>query len=166
MISQLPPPQAVCICLGGRHPLRYFCKEADMKVRFRGLIGKNGSNAFGIFIIALLLFPSSPSVLCIAPGSHVAIEDIGTLCCISYASSPLPDSRPDSTFEEPGSCNDCTDLLQPANGISELPKSGRFVTSIQIDAECLAPCLPAKIPALPFRSGLIGSTVSQIPILC
>ncbi len=134
-----------------------------MKTGFRGLAGSNRSTALGIFVIALLLFPSSSSVLCIAPGNHVAIEDINAPCCVSSAISFPHSNQPDGGFDGQSSCNNCTDLLLASSGNGALPQSGKFVTCVQFNAECPDTCLSAEISASLWPSLTIGSTDFPIP---
>ncbi len=133
-----------------------------MKKGLRGLTGQNWSSALGIFIIALLLFPSSPSVLCIAPGKHVAIEDANAPCCVSSAVSLRSTNQPNAGFDRPGGCNNCTDLFLASNGNGVLSLSAKVVTASQNDGECLDTCLSADLSAL---LGKIGSTdpLTQAP---
>ncbi len=134
-----------------------------MKQGFRGLTGKNASCALSLLIIALLLFPSSPSVLCIAPGNHVAIEDINAPCCLTSVMPAQPGNSQGGEYYKSDGCNNCTDLLLGANESGALPQLAKFVTSGQVDAECLATCLPAKDSSSPCRSGVPGRTDSPIP---
>jgi hypothetical protein len=134
-----------------------------MKEGFRGLAGKSGSKATAILVLALLLFPSSYSVLCIAPGNHVAIEDINALCCVSSTISSLRGNQPHSGIEDPGSCNNCTDIFLASNENGALLQSGKFVTPAQVDAECPDKRLSASIFASLWRSGSIERTDLPIP---
>ena len=43
-------------------------------VRFSG-------NGVVTVIVLLLLLPKTPSILCIAPGTHIAVESMYALCC-------------------------------------------------------------------------------------
>jgi hypothetical protein len=134
-----------------------------MKKGLSGLAGRSGSTALGIFVVASLLFPSSPSVLCIAPGRHIAIEDINALCYVPSVISPRPGNPQDSRFDEPGSCNNCTDIFLDTNESGVLPHWVNFVISVQVDAEGLATSLSADLKASPCRSGVVGSTDSPHP---
>jgi hypothetical protein len=62
-------------------------------------------------IVILLLFSSSPSLLCIEPGSHIAIENIGATCCASFEISTPAEAQPDNGLNEAGDCHNCTDIL-------------------------------------------------------
>ena len=67
-----------------------------------------------IAALAFLLFPSSPSVLCIAPGGHVALEYMNAGCCEGSAFSDRSNHSTNG-FEEAGDCRNCTDLFVTLN---------------------------------------------------
>jgi len=117
-----------------------------------------------LFVIVLLVFPSSSSVLCIAPGSHVAIEDINSLCCVSSDISRPSGSQPHNELSGPSSCNNCTDLFLASNGREVLPQSGNLSAAGQVDEVCLETCLSADISVSLRRSDKIGSAYSPVPV--
>lgn len=121
-------------------------------------------NALGFLVIVLLLFPSSFSVLCIAPGGHVAIEDINALCCVSPVISLPSGSQLDAVFDGPGGCDNCTDLFLASNRSAVLTQSANLVASSPSDAECLDTYLSADISVSQCRSGKIGSIAVLIPV--
>jgi hypothetical protein len=123
-----------------------------MKSAVGRLAGKSGCIALGMLVIALLLFPGSPSVLCISPGNHVAIEDVNALCCASFAFSSESGSRLVDGFEKTCGCNNCTDLFLGTNESGALLKSGKFTTRVQMDAACLGTCLSADGPSAPLQA--------------
>ena len=82
-----------------------------MQCDFRELAARSRNNAVAFIVIVLLLFPSSPSVLCVSPGNHVAFEDINALCYMSSGISDLSGRQPDTGFNGSGSCKNCTDFL-------------------------------------------------------
>jgi hypothetical protein len=58
-----------------------------------------------------LLFPGSGSVLCIAPGTHIAIEAINAECCESPRIS-VPAAHPSNNpLDMTGNCENCVDLF-------------------------------------------------------
>src|SRR5512135_2405218 len=70
-----------------------------------------------------LLFPGSVSVLCIAPGGHVAVEDINAACC---ARSPLTfqgRSQQVDGLAAPGGCQNCTDVFLAQSTRGAIPQS-------------------------------------------
>ncbi len=64
----------------------------------------------------VLLFPSSPSVLCIAPVGHVELEDLNAACCADSDVSNPGKNQPDNGLCEAGNCRDCRDLFMTPNG--------------------------------------------------
>ncbi len=73
-------------------------------------------NAIAIVALILLLFPSSASVLCIGPGGHAAIEDIGSACCAGSLSAVRGDLCPHNGLAAAGDCRNCTDIFLTPNG--------------------------------------------------
>ncbi len=100
-----------------------------------------------LFIAAILLmFPASTSVLCIAPGGHVAIEPLGAECCASSAFSAPGNGFSGSAMAATGGCQNCTDWLIPSNECGAIPESCQPVTKALADEGFNDSC-PAK--ALP-----------------
>ncbi len=73
-------------------------------------------NATAVAALVFLLFPSSASVLCIGPGGHAAIEDIGSACCAGSVSAVRGDLRPHNGLAAAGDCHNCTDIFLTPNG--------------------------------------------------
>ena len=83
-----------------------------MKGELRKWAGRFGDNAGGAVIaLMLLLFPSSPTVLCIAPGAHIAVEDMNTACSAHCAAGVHIGGSPEGGFAASDSCCNCTDLF-------------------------------------------------------
>ena len=135
-----------------------------MRKVFGGFAWQVTSNALAFFAMMVLLLPSSPSVLCIAPGSHIAVEDINALCCVSSAISPLSDIQPNSAFDKPGNCRNCTDIPLASNGNGVLSPSGSSAMANPLDAEFLDTTHTADLSASLNRSGQIGSPDAPVPI--
>jgi hypothetical protein len=77
-------------------------------------VGRFGSIAVVVVAAIVLLFPSSPTVLCVAPGVHIQIEDMGAPCC-AHPSVTGPAARQlDDGINLP--CNSCTDYFMTPNG--------------------------------------------------
>jgi hypothetical protein len=134
-----------------------------MKKDCGGLAGKMRSNALELFFIILLLLPSSSSVLCIAPGNHVAIEEINALCCVSSANPLMPRNQPDTGFSRLGECDNCIDILLISNGSGELSQSGKNVSPSQSDAKYLDVCFPPDFSASLWLISNIRSADASIP---
>ncbi len=94
-----------------------------MKGNKTGLFGQLNGNAFILLASILLMSPaSSSSVLCIAPGDHVAIEDLDAGCCASSAIAAKED-RHSVEFDTATHCRNCTDLFITPNERGPIPKS-------------------------------------------
>jgi len=103
--------------------------------------------------VILLPLPSSASVLCIAPGGHVAIEDINAACCAHSAMSPRSGNLPKGGFDEPGNCQDCTDLFMTPNGRGAILDS-----CIEVAPDLMAHATPIKhLPPPPLSARRSGT---------
>jgi hypothetical protein len=93
----------------------------------KGGIGKLGRPLSSKVLLCLAavipMFPSSASVLCIAPGGHIAIEDANALCCASSANFSRDERRPGSGLNMAGDCRNCTDYFLSLNERGEISKS-------------------------------------------
>ncbi len=67
-----------------------------------------------ISAILLLLFPSSPSVLCITPGGHAAVEEMGSACCTSSGGAFVIREAADDSLAGVA-CQNCTDVFITPN---------------------------------------------------
>ena len=135
-----------------------------MKGDFGKLIGRFGSTAATFVAVILWLFPCSLSILCIAPGGHIEIEDISTSCCPpSDIAIPFGD-QPDNGSNAPGDCQDCSDFFIVANGSEAVLKSHDHATPGPFSNECLEHRLSADIPLLPCRAGATRNIDIPIPV--
>lgn len=134
--------------------------------------GQSKSNMASLFIFVLLLFPGSISVLCVAPGGHVAIEDANTLCCASSANSAQGERCSSNGLEMAGDCRDCTDLFISANALGPIPESHAFAASGSIANDCLGDRLAIIATSQLFRQGAPVSvdtsppSASVVPLRC
>lgn len=69
-----------------------------------------------------LLFPGSASVLCIAPGGHVAVEEINAACCARSAINLLGRTQPGDGLATPGGCQNCTDVFLAQSTRGTIPE--------------------------------------------
>jgi hypothetical protein len=144
-----------------------------MKRGFRGFGGRSlGAEVVLVAVLLLLLFPNSTSVLCIASGSHIAIEDINENCC---ASTIIPDqavSHAQSELGLTGNCGDCTDVFMTLFGREAIPKSHCYAACSSQVGECLRNQLPAELSLSQFHQHAIGSidrlnpSSSSLPLRC
>jgi hypothetical protein len=121
-------------------------------------------NAAALVFAVLLLFPSSASVLCIAPGNHISIEDINAPCCASSSISAQSGRQTNSGFNGLVNCQNCTDFFLTPNGREVIPPSNNLAASRQIADACLENLLSKDVPVSLFRSGSIGIVDAPIPI--
>ncbi len=79
-----------------------------------------------IFAAIVLLFPSSASVLCIAPGGHVAIEDLNCLCCESSNIYNSTGRDQNDQLTPAKACQNCTDFFMSPNRWGGLLRSSFY----------------------------------------
>ena len=94
-----------------------------MKHDAKGLAARIIGDAVILLSAFSLLFPISASVLCIAPGSHVAIEELNAGCCASSAVSTRKDHHPGNGLNAANDCRNCTDILISLNEPGPIPES-------------------------------------------
>ena len=78
--------------------------------------------------ILFLLVPGSFSVLCIAPGSHIAIENINAACCRASHDRDFVTSHEQLELRMTGDCANCIDLFLTQSGPEAIrqPHSDNF----------------------------------------
>jgi hypothetical protein len=111
-----------------------------------------------------IITPISTSVLCIAPGSHIAIEDLNSECCahrVIPAEAECPQAK---EFRSTGDCGNCVDFLLTGHGpgtVSEVSRKG----AASFAGEYVGRYLP---PAIVFPSefglGANNSICARIPL--
>ena len=144
-----------------------------MKRGFRRFAERSlGTEVVLAAVLCLLMFPSSVSLLCIAPGSHVAIENINAKCCAS-ARFPSPAAlRARNELGLTGNCGNCTDLFMTPYGREAIPKSHCAAASSSQAGEFLGNQLPVELSPSQFRQGAITSIdgitpfCSSLPLRC
>jgi hypothetical protein len=136
------------------------------------MAGRSKAHILTVAATILLLFPNSASVLCIAPGGHVAIEDINSSCCASpHVVGPLP-QRKDSRFNTAVSCDDCTDLFLTPNGRGAIPESYFGIVPGFPAGEYLGNHGSVDIAFSIIRQGIVGriaaskTSWSPLPLRC
>jgi hypothetical protein len=147
-------------------------KNNGSRGSFRELADRFKGNFLITASLFLLLFPSSPSVLCIAPGSHVAIEDMTAPCCAPSGISAQSGRHPDAGFDGAENCNSCQDFLLMSNGQGLLLQSNKLITTNPLADECLETLLSANISLLLCLPVAIASadvpalTYLPVPLRC
>jgi hypothetical protein len=90
------------------------------------------------FVAVILLFcPNSTSILCMAPGGHIAIENINALCCASSDISTPNECQPDNELGSPVNGKNCTDLLMASDGRAVRIESYSNAAAGSLTEECL-----------------------------
>ena len=92
---------------------------------FRNAMARFGGNGLAAVIVFLLILPKAPSVLCIAPGSHIAIERMNASCCSKPVISHQNVSSHENGLVAAGDCHNCTDYFIESDGKSAVPDSFR-----------------------------------------
>ena len=99
-----------------------------MKSDAKAFGGRFKANPRLLLAVILLLFPSSASVLCIAPGSHVAVEDINAPCTLASGASSRGQSQAAHegfALIVSGQC--CTDIFMTPNARGAVLRSSDIV---------------------------------------
>ena len=124
------------------------------------------------FTVILLLFPSSGSALCIAPGGHVAIEDINAACCAHSTVNIRGENQPGNGLAAAGDCQNCTDLfLLPNTREAVLESRDTVAPNSPADAS-LSNHIPVDASSSPRRSAAIRkidapiAIPSSVPLRC
>jgi hypothetical protein len=142
-----------------------------MKGGIRMLIWQKNASVLVLLASLLLMFPSSASVICIAPGDHVAIESLNALCCSSSGISTQDHYRPGDEPEIAGDCRTCTDLLISLNECGAVPKSYDLAIGGSLDGESCEACFSVIASQLFVQKALTGvialpAASHSVPLRC
>jgi hypothetical protein len=121
-------------------------------------------NVGAVVAVILLLFPSSASVLCIAPGGHIAIEDLNAPCCTPFGISTPAACQPDNGFNVPSDCHNCTDFFMTPNGRGATSESYDHVVASPLADECLENHISTDACLSLCRSDALTSIGAPIPV--
>jgi hypothetical protein len=135
-----------------------------MKGDVRELAGQFWGNVGVVVAVILLLFPSSASVLCIAPSGHLAIEDINAACCASSGISAPAGRQLDNGFNAPGDCQNCTDVFMTPDGRGAVSGSSHNAAANSLADECLGNHLSTSIAFSLCRLSAINNIDVPIPV--
>lgn len=149
-------------------------EEIEMKIHVGQAPGKNISVMIAVIAAIMFLFPVSSSVICVAPGGHIAIENANAICCapsISFA----PESRLqlDLGFGAASNCWNCTDIYinTDARRAVALPSHDAFADFPA--GECLDDELCADLFLLQMGMGAFNNVgisplpaVAAVPLRC
>jgi hypothetical protein len=102
-----------------------------------GESGKQFRRSITAFVFAiLLLFPGSTSLVCIAPGGHIAIESIDATCCPPLEISIQAEGQADNGFTEAGDCHNCTDFFIASHMLAAAAESYGHSAASPFADEC------------------------------
>jgi hypothetical protein len=133
---------------------------ADTRVR----AGRFGGIAAVFIAAAVLLFPSTPTVLCVVPGGHVEIEDMDGHCCMNPSVSAPVGVQPDNGFNSPANCRNCTDLFLTPYGRGAVLASLHHTAANPLAAECLENHIPTESSPPLCRSDALARMTATIPV--
>jgi hypothetical protein len=142
-----------------------------MRVRVDGFASRSFSKMIVIFAAIFLLPPVTPSVLCVAPGSHIAIEELSAGCCAPSSVSTHGHKSLEDALSTADECQDCTDYL-----ISSIVGGPIFESSMSAQRAVAAECFSPQPMALtgprflsetaPLDIGAPSLHTSAIPLRC
>jgi hypothetical protein len=134
-------------------------------VRFSG-------NGVVTVIVLLLLLPKTPSMLCIAPGTHIAVESMYALCCSKPTISHQSVNPHGNGFVAVEDCLNCTDFFIESDARSAALDSFRCIAPEQSSSATRENCIPANALPLIHRSSSSWNTsegcsiASPSPLRC
>jgi hypothetical protein len=143
-----------------------------MKQKKKKLMGRLSSSVIACLSVILLIPPVSTSMLCIAPGGHVAIEDVNSPCCTSSAFAASLGRNPSCMSNGDQDCRNCTDLFISQADRGAIPESHFCPTTGSNAEECFGARHLAIISSHRFvPSAFVGADVSpsissSVPLRC
>jgi hypothetical protein len=114
-----------------------------------------------VFVI-LLLIPGSTSLVCIAPGGHIAIESIGATCCASLEVSTPIEGQSGNGFNAAGDCHNCTDFFITSHVLAAASESDGNAAASPSSDKCSKNQSSIDVSPSLFQSA--GSTNNDMPI--
>jgi hypothetical protein len=114
-----------------------------MKRSIGMMVGQLSRKILILLVAIVLLSPASNAVLCIAPGGHVAIENLNAECCASSVTSTRNDLHPGDGFNRASDCLNCTDILISLNECGPVPELSDGAAGSIAD-ECFGDRLPVN----------------------
>jgi hypothetical protein len=139
-------------------------KGIDVMVDKRVQAGRFGGVVAVFIAAAVLLFPSTPTVLCVAPGGHVEIEDMDAPCCMNSGVSAPVGVQPDNGINAPGYCHNCTDYFLTPNGRGATSASNAHSVAASLAGECLENHISTESSPPLCRSDALARITETIPI--
>jgi hypothetical protein len=100
---------------------------------------------FGVvaaIVSAVATLSPGSTVLCVAPGGHVVIEDINSGCCMSHDSSSITSNQQGYGLNVPDNCGNCRDFPIVPDGCVVILESFHFAAPATPDIECFGTRIP------------------------
>jgi hypothetical protein len=111
--------------------------------------------------IILLLSPVSASVICIAPGGHIAIEDVNAACCASTGISDQNEKSPENGLATAVDCINCTDFFITPNERGAFLVSYANAVPNSLASACVRNHTPGEISSSQRQSVTINKLDAQ-----
>jgi hypothetical protein len=129
-----------------------------------------GCSEIALFVILVTaLLPSPALKICIAPGDHIALENVDSECC-GFHGVPCPlEPHTQNLGELTGDCGDCTDIML-AFGQHELIQKSQIANGLPaVENPDVLP--PADLFSSSLRQNKASGEVqnpnsSSLPLLC
>jgi hypothetical protein len=134
--------------------------------------GRFGGNVVAVLAGFSLLFPGLASVLCVAPGLHVEIEEIGAACCASSGISAPVGHQQGSGLSASGDCGHCIDIFLTQDGRGAILESSKNAAAGSCTDGCSESHTSTEASHSLPRTGaitgafLIARTYSAFPLRC
>ena len=138
--------------------------ENDMNGDLRKRIRRLSSRMSVLSAAILLVLPASISMLCIAPGIHVAIEELNAPCSAHSAVSACGVRLPGNDLDMTGSSGNCTDILVLANERGAIPKFIGSASDGSPATECFGDSLPESAQPRVIRQSLFNDVDALPPV--
>ena len=135
-----------------------------MKLPLKNAPDRWTGNAMIAVTILLLLLPGPSCVLCIAPGGHVEVEDIGAACCSHFTQGFRGEQKPENGYASAGDCQNCIDLFFEADSRPAVLASSKTITAHSPADANVKNRLQANMASLPYWSAVLKRMDAPIPI--
>ena len=146
---------SLCYHLSSMGPNR---RENSYEGGFRDALARFSGRGIVTIIVLLLLLPKAPSVLCIAPGIHIAIESMNASCCAKPAISHQNINLQENGFVAAGDCPNCTDFFIESDGRSAVLDSFLWVAPDQLAFATRGDCISIDASFLMCQSSFSQNT--------
>ena len=94
-----------------------------MKKALGWLLRRTAGKTIAFAAAIAMMPPVSACVLCVAPGSHIAIEEFNSGCCQSSKLTAQSRCLPNGCLDPAEDCGNCTDFLLSTEEGGRIPES-------------------------------------------